>query len=217
MDFSESGSNSTSARTRWWTALHIKFRDERAGVSNPYFEILDANRDVVYNSSRRCEEKNCVLDLTNGPDARPRDAGNDRLSDTSVDDPYDYTGLFYGGRRSSCANLPDGGVSQCKAECDCMFDSGCTKGSGGVCGYDCTGACYCHCPGGGGWANAGTLEVCHAYCDLAYVHAGDKTAATAAAAAAALAAAAWRLDRAGKRRLIGIWSSRITANGGTKS
>jgi hypothetical protein len=170
--------------------VHIKFRDERTGVSNPYFEILDANRDVVYNSSRRCEEKNCVLDLTDGPDARPRDAGNDRLSDTSVDDPYDYTGLFYGGRRSSCANLPDGGVSQCKAECDCMFDSGCTKGSGGVCGYDCTGACYCHCPGGGGWANAGTLEVCHAYCDLAYVHAGDKTAATAAAAAAALAAAA---------------------------
>jgi len=45
--------------------------------------------------------------------------------------------------------------------------------------------CGCHCPGDGGWANAGTLEVCHAYCDLAYVHAGDKTAATASAAAAA--------------------------------
>ena len=72
------------------------------------------------------------------------------------------------------------------------FDSGCTKGSGGVCGYDCTGACDCHCPGGGGWANAGTLEVCHAYCDLAYVHAGDKTAATAASAAAAAAAGSGR-------------------------
>ena len=64
--------------------VHIKFRDERTGISNPYFEILDANRDVVYNSSQRCEEKNCVLDLTNGPDAHPRDAGNDRLSDTSA-------------------------------------------------------------------------------------------------------------------------------------
>jgi len=172
--------------------LHIKFRDERTGISNPYFEILDANRDVVYNSSQRCEEKNCVLDLTNGPDAHPRDAGNDRLSDTSFDDPYDYTGLFYGGRSSSCASLPDGGVSQCKAECDCTFDSGCTKGSGGVCGYDCTGACHCGCAGGGGWANAGTLEVCHAYCDLAYVHVGDKTAATAASAAAAVAARSGR-------------------------
>ena len=160
--------------------LHIKFRNERTGVSNPYFEILDANRDVVYNSSRRCEEKNCVLDLTNGPDAHPRDAGNDRLSDTSfATTRHDYTGLFYGGRRSSCANLPDGGVSQCKAECDCAFDIRCSRGSGGPCGYDCTGMCGCHCPGGGGWANAGTLEVCHAYCDLAYVHAGDKTAATA--------------------------------------
>ena len=64
--------------------VHIKFRDERTGISNPYFEILDANRDVVYNSSQRCDEKNCVLDLTNGPDAHPRDAGNDRLSDTSA-------------------------------------------------------------------------------------------------------------------------------------
>ena len=181
--------------------VHIKFSDEDSDASSsndvtmhsiPYFEILDANRDVVYNSSQRCNEKNCVLDLTNGPDAHPRDAGNDRLSDTSFDDPYDYTGLFYGGRSSNCANLPDGGVSQCKAECDCTFDSGCTKGSGGVCGYDCTGACYCNCAGAGGWANAGTLERCHAYCDLAYVHVGDKTAATAAAAAAAAAARSGR-------------------------
>ena len=64
--------------------VHIKFRDERTGISNPYFEILDANHDVVYNSSQRCNEKNCMLDLTNGPDAHPRDAGNDRLSDTSA-------------------------------------------------------------------------------------------------------------------------------------
>ena len=168
--------------------LHIKFRNERTGVNNPYFEILDANRDVVYNSSRRCEEKNCVLDLTNGPDAHPRDAGNDRLSDTSFYYDYtisDYTGLFYGGRRDRCASLPDGGVAKCKAECDCAFDIHCSRESAGPCGYDCTGMCGCHCPGSGGWANAGTLEVCHAYCDLAYVHAGDKTAATASAAAAA--------------------------------
>ena len=73
--------------------VHIKFSDEDSDASSsndvtmhsiPYFEILDANRDVVYNSSQRCNEKNCVLDLTNGPDAHPRDAGNDRLSDTSA-------------------------------------------------------------------------------------------------------------------------------------
>ena len=74
--------------------LHIKFRDEDWSANRnddvtydqvPYFEILNSTRDRVYVSKQRCKLKNCLLDLTTGPDAYPLNVGNDRLSDTQFD------------------------------------------------------------------------------------------------------------------------------------
>ena len=71
--------------------VHIKFRDEEWSANPnddvtsdqvPYFADSQLTRDRVYVSKQRCNLKNCLLDLTTGPDAYPRNAGNDRLEAT---------------------------------------------------------------------------------------------------------------------------------------
>ena len=70
----------------------------------------------------------------------------------------DYSSVFYGGRSAKCSS-----ATECKNECDHMY------GSGGKCGSDYTGMCYCNCKGSGGWSTATTLHACYDYCFVAYV------------------------------------------------
>jgi hypothetical protein len=74
--------------------------------------------------------------------------------------PRNYASVFYGGRSGGCTS-----ATMCKLECDSMFAS-----SGDDCSNDCTGMCYCGCPGSGGWSDAVTLNSCYDYCVVAYVN-----------------------------------------------
>ena len=112
--------------------LHIKFRDEDSSANRnddvtyhqvPYFEILNSTRDRVYVSKQRCNLQNCLLDLTTGPDAYPRNAGNDRLSDTQFD-PRNWFGPNSIYKSYACASRNDG-LAKCREQCACIFDTSC--------------------------------------------------------------------------------------------
>ena len=177
--------------------LHIKFRDEDSSANRnddvtyhqvPYFEILNSTRDRVYVSKQRCKLKNCLLDLTTGPDAYPLNVGNDRLSDTQFD-PKNWfiQSAIY--KTGACGSRNDG-LAKCSEQCACIFDPSCDMNT---VTYD----CHDWCVEGigcskiksdfenymtGYWSFHGdplTRSTCLNYCTLAYEYNGDRTAAAA--------------------------------------
>jgi len=180
--------------------LHIKFRDEESNANPdnevtssrvPYFEILNSTRDRVYVSKQRCNRKNCLLDLTTGPDAYPRNAGNDRLSDTQFDPNNWFVGN--GVYMTNACDSRNDGLAKCREQCACMFEPSCDTNTVTyqcndwcVRGVSCSNTCggttcssYINPPAtflGGPF----TRNTCLDYCTLAYEYNGNRNAAATA-------------------------------------
>ena len=177
--------------------LHIKFRNEDVSANTdntvtyyqvPYFEILNSTRDRVYVSKQRCNLQNCLLDLTTGPDAYPRNAGNDRLSDTQFD-PRNWFGPNSIYKSYACVSRNDG-LAKCREQCACIFDTSCDMNT---VTYHCNDWCVRNlaCSTDKSYFEnyimgdstfydyPFTRSACLNYCTVAYEYNGDKTAAAA--------------------------------------